>query len=297
MISSARVTSLLRLWTAAWPARPVGFAVAALLAASSALASPQVAGGTGAAAAAVSGQPDRVVTPSTPDATRAELTTLLEQALRRASDASLKAADRSRAESEVAAVRKRLEAGDMQPGDRILVTIITDSLRRADMAVRDGPSLDFGAIPSLDLGGVLRSELQPAIHQHLSKYFRSPEVRVQFLTRISILGAVQRPGSHAVPPFALVSDVITQVAGGPLPSANTDKIVVTRDGREIVDEKAYRRAARDGSTVEQLGLRSGDEIRVGERGRRNWYQVAMVTTVAVSVFTAALALIRSSYSE
>jgi protein involved in polysaccharide export with SLBB domain len=219
-----------------------------LLATSVALAAPQSGAEkrptTTSESAGVT-QRDREVKPDTPDATREELTLLLEQGLRRASDASLKPADRTRAQEEVASIRRRLEAGDFQPGDRFVVTVVADSVRRNEMIVREGPAIEFGALPPLQLAGILRAELQTAIHRHLSRYFRTPEVRVQLLTRISITGAVTRPGSYSVPPDALVSDVI-MAAGGLLPSAHPDKIVVTRGGREIVDAKGYQRAVRDG---------------------------------------------------
>jgi protein involved in polysaccharide export with SLBB domain len=241
-------------------------------------------------------QRDREVQPDTPDATRQELTQLLEQSLRRASDASLKSGDRTRAQEEATSIRRRLDAGDFQPGDRFVLTVIADSVRRNEMVVRDGPSIDFGALPPLEIGGVLRSELQDAIHRHLSRYFRTPEVRVELRTRLQITGPVVRPGTYTLPPDAPLSDVV-MTAGGTLSTARADKIVVTRAGRQIVDAKAYRRAVLDGTTIEDLGLRSGDEIRIAERSRRNWGQYATFSVVAISALTAVLALIRSSYSE
>jgi protein involved in polysaccharide export with SLBB domain len=300
MISLAAVISFLRVSLGSWSARAVVGVCATLLAASTAAAVPQSGGGSPAGRARSTGsetQPERVVKADTPDATRAELTLLLERTIQQASSASRRASERSRAESEAAEIRRRLEQGDFRPGDRFLITIIADSLRQVDVIVRDGPSIDFGAYPALPLVGILRAELQPAIYQHLAKYFRSPEVRVQFLTRISVIGAVQKPGAHAVPSFILVSDVITQAAGGPLPSANPDEIVVTRGGREVVDKKEFRRAVVEGYTIERLGLQSGDEIRVGTRARRNWRNAVMVGMFSVSIFSAVLALIRSSYSE
>ena len=306
MISSARLT-LFR----GGPARPsraraTAFACAALFAALVAApvaraAQPPTTGTPPTTPQTVqstsAGQTERVVKSDTPDATREELTHLLEQTLRRASDASLKAADRSRAEGEVTEIRRRLEVGDFQPGDRFLLTVVADTVGRSEVLVREGPSIDFGALPALPLTGILRSELESAVHRHLARFYRTPEVRVQFLTRLTVVGAVARPGTYSVPPFLLLTDVMTTQAGGPTPSANTDKIVVVRDGREVVDEKAFRRAVQEGQTVERLGLQSGDEIRVGERARRNWGQIAMYSMFGVSVFTAVLALIRSSYSE
>lgn len=266
-----------------------------VVATAGALAAQQTAGGATTTTSA--GQTEREVKPDTPSATREELGLLLEHSLKRAADPALKAGDRTQAQSEVTAIRARLERGDFQAGDRFFLTVIADSLRAREVIIRDGPAIDFGALPEMSLKGVLRSEVEGAIRQHLSRYFRSPEVRVQLLTRISVTGAVMRPGSYSVPPFVLLSDVLTQVAGGPLASANPDKIVVLRNRREFVSEKAYRSAVKEGLTLDRLGIQSGDEIRVGERARRNWVQVASISMLAVSAFTAALALIRASYSD
>jgi protein involved in polysaccharide export with SLBB domain len=219
-------------------------------------------------------------------------------AQRRAGDASLKPADRTRAQGDVATLRRRLEQGDFQPGDRFFMTVIADSVRRGEVTVREGPEIEFGALPPLSLAGVLRSELQSAIHRHLSRYFRSPEVRVQHMLRLTVSGAVGRPGSHAVAPDALIADVVTVVAGGFAPGAKMDRITVLRGNREIVSRKDYQRAVQSGRTVESLGLRAGDEIRVDMREqRRNWAQIATVGAFAISILISLLALIRSSYAD
>ena len=114
---------------------------------------------------------------------------------------------------------------------------------------------------------------------------------------MAVVGSVAKPGSYAVPADFLVSDVVMQ-AGGLIPTANPDKIVVMRAGRVVIDEKGYQKALKEGSTVTQLGLQPGDEIRVGERGgRKNWGQLVTVTVLSVSILTSLLALIRSSYSN
>lgn len=224
------------------------------------------------------------VTVETPNATRAELT------------AALDAADRAKRTGEAAAIRARLANGDFRPGDRFLVTLATDTMTHLEMVVRDGPSIEWPNLPVMPLGGVLRSELRTAIVQHLGKFVRNPEVTVVPLLRMSITGAVQRPGLYTVPPDAPVTELL-MAAGGPMPQARTDRVVVARGGREVLDRKAYQRAARDGRTLEQAGLRSGDEVRVPEKSTRNWAQIASYAFFGVSALTALLALIRSGYSD
>ena len=297
MTSTVRLTSPVRLLARVARAGLAAGVYTMLVALGTPLAAQQLGAQNSAPpAAAPAPQAEREVKADTPDATRAELTTLLEQVQVRASDASLRPGDRTQAQNDVAAIRRRLEFGDFQAGDRFHLTFVADSVRRAELIVREGADVEFGALPPLSLKGVLRSELQTAIVRHLSRFYRAPEVRVQLLTRLLISGSVTRPGSYAMPPDIPLSDAM-MAAGGPLPSANPDKIVVMRGGREIINETGFRRAVKDGQTIDQAGLQPGDEIRVPDRPRRNWTQFATFGLMGVSVFTAVLALVRSSYSD
>jgi hypothetical protein len=261
---------------------------------SRALAAQSTTGAAGTASATA--RSERTVTSETPDATRAELTLLLETEQKRAADAAAKPADRDKAKAEVEAIRRRLEAGDFRAGDRFIALVVADSVRRMEMVVREGPSVDLAPLPVLSLQGLLRSELQPAVLQHFARFYRNPEVRIDFLTRVTVTGAVAKPGVVAVPPDALVGDVL-MAAGGPLASANMDKVEILRNGRTILDRKKFQQATKDGVTLDRLGIRPGDEFKVAERGRRNWAQVATITMLSMTALTAILSLIRSSYSD
>ena len=246
--------------------------------------------------ATAAGAVERTVTVETLDATRPELTQLLDSALRRSENASAKPADRDKAKADVAAIRQRLDAGDFRAGDRFVALIVVDSVRRSEFTVREGPSIDLAPLPPLPLQGVLRSELQGALRTHLSRFYRNPEVRIDFLTRLSVTGAVAKPGVVSVPPDALVGDVL-MAAGGPLPTANMEKVEILRNGRTLVDKKKFTQAAKEGVTLDRLGIRPGDEIRVAERGRRNWGQFATISMLGLTAFTALLSIIRNSYSD
>ena len=248
------------------------------------------------AAVPATSQVERTVTVRTLDATRQELTTLLDRLVQRASDASVTAADRTRATHDAEEIRRRLANGDFRLGDRVVLTVIADSVRRQEMMVREGPALDFGALQQLELKGILRSELEAAVLRHLSRFYRTPEVRVQFLTRLSITGAVTKPGTYSIPPDVLIADVLSG-DGAPTAMAKVPEIAVYRDGREFINKKRFREAMSDGHTVERLGLEPGDEIRVPLRSQRNLAQTVTIGMFSVSILTALLALIRSSYSD
>jgi protein involved in polysaccharide export with SLBB domain len=251
----------------------------------------QAAGMSGAQAQPVRTNTD--VTSQTARATRAELTAALERFEREATRGSSR--DRTRAQSEAAAIRARLREGDFRPGDRIAMSVGGDSTGGRELQVREGNEVDLPyGIPPLTLTGVLRAELSDAVAAHLRKYVREPDVRVRPLQRVSVTGAVGRPGVHWVQPDMALGEVLMR-AGGPVGTARLDQVTVVRGNRTVIDRKTYARLVREGRTVEESQVLPGDEIRVSEKTQRNWSQIATYSFFAISALTAALALIRSSY--
>lgn len=289
--------------TSSWPlgrglrAAVAGAAVLSL----SLVAAPAYGAESGAAAAltvALQLQADAAtrtppeITSQSPRATRAQLTAAMEAAERAASRTSGR--ERERAQAEVTAIRTRLRDGDFRPGDRLSLSTGGDTTSR-DIPVREGTQIELPyGIPPLALSGLLRAELNDAVVAHLRKYVREPDVRVRLLQRVSVAGAVTRPGVYWVQPDMPLAEVVMR-AGGAGPGARTDRIVVARGGREVIDRKGYARLVREGRTLEESSVQPGDEIRVPERTQRNWAQIATYSFFAISALTAVLALIRSSY--
>ena len=233
------------------------------------------------------------VSAQSPRATRAQLTAALERAERATSQGSQ--SERERARADVATIRNRLTRGDFQPGDRIAITIGGDTTRR-DVTVREGTQIDLPyGIPSLSLQGVLRSELTGVVDVHLRKYVRDPDVRARALQRVSVTGAVGRPGVYWVASDVPVAELV-MLAGGTSGNSQLDRITVQRGGRQVIDRGTYARLVREGRTLEDAGVQPGDEVRVPlRREGRSTGQIVTYAFFAVSALTAVLALIRSSY--
>ena len=85
----------------------------------------------------------------------------------------------------------------------------------------------------------------------------------------------------------LVSDAI-MTAGGPTATADVERSVIRRSGKELLDQKAARAAIASGRTLDQLSVRAGDEIVVGRRRERNMattiQAAALLLGVAVSIY-------------
>ena len=188
-----------------------------------------------------------------------------------------------------ASLRQRLREGDFQVGDRIVVTILSDSLRRDTVTVRGGRIIELPGKVTIPLEGVLRSELQERVTEEVMKLIRAERVEAVALTRIGVLGEVMRPGYFSLAWDTPLTDAIMS-AGGPSPSADMERSAIKRDGKEFRSPKATREAISRGLTIEQFGLRAGDELFVGRRREFNPGPVVAVVGGIASIVTVYLAL-------
>ena len=231
-----------------------------------------------------------------PLATRAELAiqvASLEQKL--ASNA--RGADRERTQQELAGLRERLERGDFKVGDQMVVTTNRPEGVQVDTAsVRDSLVVSLGALPEVSLKGVLRSELTEKLQEHVSAYIKNATVRSNLLMRLLIIGAVGRPGPYLASPDRPLSDLL-MVAGGPTGDANLNEIEVTRGGKRVLSAKDSRAALKDGRTLAQADLRSGDEVRIPKKRKINWQAVIQVAALTTTLLFAFISFLRFYYDQ
>jgi protein involved in polysaccharide export with SLBB domain len=208
-----------------------------------------------------------------PMATRADLTALAARLERGNGD------ERSQA----AALRVRLRDGDFHAGDRLSL-VIEGNVTLADTAVSvvSGPKITLPDIGDIPLAGILRSELQDHMKTQLARFVRDARVRATPLVRVSVLGPVTRPGFYFMPADIPISDAVMR-AGGPAGNADLSRSVIRRGSDEIYDKRHTQTAINEGLTLDQLSLRSGDEIVVGSQSNRNWQSVASVVSVVTSL--------------
>jgi protein involved in polysaccharide export with SLBB domain len=185
-------------------------------------------------------------------------------------------------------LRSRLQRGDFQEGDRIVVSLLGSTTFNDTISVRAGKLLPLPRMGDVPLEGVLRSELGTRISSHLAKFLRDSSVRATPLVRIAVLGQVNRPGFYYTSADALLSDMLMK-AGGPAASADLGKMSIRRGGEVIWTERDTRTAMSDGLSIERLHLRAGDELYVGEQKRTNWTAIAQV---GISLLGIAFALTR-----
>lgn len=181
-------------------------------------------------------------------------------------------------------LRHRLEEGDFQPDDRLVLRVKGQQALTDTFTVKPGQILALPDMDPLSLHGVLRSELQDKVQAHLENYIRAPEVTAQALLRVGILGAVVRPGYYSVPASLALGD-LSNVASGLAPDADLGKTRILRDGKEFWPRDEVRRAMASGRSVDLLGMRGGDEFTVGRRGGGFGATLAVITGVATLATT------------
>jgi protein involved in polysaccharide export with SLBB domain len=173
---------------------------------------------------------------------------------------------RERARQESSLIRIRLDQGDFQVGDRVLLTVEGEPALSDTFTVADDRQLDLPAIGDVPLSGLLRAELEAFLAEYLGRYIREPRVRARSLVPITLLGGVERPGFYTVPSQLLLTDAL-MLAGGVIMEAQIQDIRVERGDERIWEGDALQEAITAGRTLDQLNIRAGDRVVVPIGGR------------------------------
>jgi protein involved in polysaccharide export with SLBB domain len=163
-------------------------------------------------------------------------------------------------------VKERLSRGDLQPGDRIALRVVGEQTLTDTFVVTPERTVELPNMPAVPVTGVLRSELEPYLTKQLARYIRNPDLKAVALVRVSMTGAIGRPGFYNLPADVLATDAI-MAAGGPGGAADVSRTVIRRGGVEILTEEEVAAAVETGESLDQLNVQSGDEIVVGNKGQ------------------------------
>ena len=232
-------------------------------------------------------------------ATRAELSQRLVMIEQQLAGSTLKGAARTAAQAEVAAIKTRLETGDFKVGDRFVVTMMSDTVRTDTASVREGFLVSLFGMPDLSaisVKGVLRSELDERLSSHVARYLRNATVRANVLTRVGIFGAVGSPGHYLASPDRPISELV-MLAGGPTADANLDQLEIKRSGKTILSAKESKKALREGKTLAELDVQSGDDVTISKKRKINWQLLIQLFFIISSLFFAFIQFIQWYYGR
>lgn len=210
---------------------------------------------------------------------------------RAALEAEARTAEAQHRTGEAFLLRNRLEHGDFQEGDRIVIQLLGSVPFNDTITVRTGKLLPLPRMGDLPLEGVLRSELNDHLSSFLARFLRDSSARAIPLVRLAVLGQVREPGFYYTPADVLLSDVLME-AGGPAGNADLNKMIIRRSGETIWGAADTRTAVTDGLSLDRLHLRAGDEIYVPQESHFNWGTVLQAAAIATSVLVTVVTLSR-----
>ncbi len=229
-------------------------------------------------------------------ATRTEIAALRVQLEQQLAAGALKGDRQARARSDLAKLQERLTNGDFQVGDRFLLTLRTDVERTDSVAVRDSLMVSVTGLPDVSLAGVLRSELNERLSTHVATFLRNSTVRTSLLTRVSVQGAVARNGYFYAPLDRPVTDLLT--LAGTAANAKLGEFELYRGSVRLLSGKDSKQAIKEGKTLEQLDVQSGDEVRIAaKRARPSFQQIFQMLFVFSSLFFAVLQFLQWYYNR
>lgn len=133
------------------------------------------------------------------------------------------------------------------PGDRFTITLWGQDVVSLSPVVTPEGELVLPGIATIDVAGRTLDEVKRAVRSSLSEVYRSVQITVSLVelrqTKVSVLGAVSRPGAYVGTALDLASELIAK-AGGLRAGASERNITITRrDGTtERVDLVRYRNA-------------------------------------------------------
>jgi protein involved in polysaccharide export with SLBB domain len=225
-----------------------------------------------------------------PQVSRTELEQLLKQLEETAESSSSSEEFKKQARLQADAVSRRLREGDFQVGDQIQLTIQGEEDIPV-LTVAPGRVLVIPNLGELSLAGVLRSELLAKLHSHISRFIRDPVLRTQSLIRLAVTGAIGKPGFHLIAVETPLPEAIMS-AGGPAAGAKLENLRIERGGVRIWEGARLQRAIAEGQTLDQMSLRSGDEIMLPGATESGAGRLMRILTIASGVAVGIIAVLR-----
>jgi polysaccharide export outer membrane protein len=167
----------------------------------------------------------------------------------------------------------------LRPGDVLRLRIWREPDLSGEFPVDHQGMAVLPKLGQLDVASIPADSLQPRLTRAYAEYLNNPSIEVVSLRRISVLGAVQKPGVYPVDPTMSVADVVA-LAGGAAPEGKRDQVELRRDGK-LVSARLQQV-----SRIADSPIRSGDQLYVPQR---SW--LSRNTAVAAGLLGTAASLI------
>jgi polysaccharide export outer membrane protein len=167
-------------------------------------------------------------------------------------------------------------ADGLRPGDAVRVAVWREPDLSGEFQLDQRGYATFPKLGPLLVAALHPDSISPRLLAEYAKYLVNPSVEVVPLRRVSVLGAVAKPGLYPVDPTMTLADAVA-LAGGAAPDGKRD-VVELRRGDEVVVARFE-----PGTPVSRTHLRSGDQLWVPQKGwlsRNPWIFTSVLAAAA-----------------
>lgn len=175
--------------------------------------------------------------------------------------------------------------GVLRPGDAVKIAVFRDPELTGEYLIDSRGQLQIPGLGVIQAAGLDPDQLKTSIRQTLIQLgTTNPQIAVQPLVRVSVLGEVRAPALYPVDPGISLIQLLT-IAGGPTPQANLRRTRVVREGRVF---EVDLESALTGSAAGRIVLYSNDVVVVPKKSgftRETLQFVLSLTTTALSIAT------------
>ena len=164
------------------------------------------------------------------------------------------------------------------PGDVIRLSIWREPDLTGEFLVQVDGTAVLPKVGPVHVTGYTPSVLKTHLIEEYSRTLRNPSITVIVLRRILISGEVVREGVYPVDPTMSLVEALA-LAGGPTPTAKSDRVILIRRDSEIEIDMD------DPPAVRSLGLQSGDQLLVPSASAwvQNWKLLVGMVSSTVSL--------------
>ena len=149
-----------------------------------------------------------------------------------------------------------------------------------DYAVNSQGYTTLPLIGEIKTIGLNQQTLAARLKEKYSPFIKDPFIMVTPLIRVTLQGAVNRPGAYLIPPTSSLWELVG-MANGPSGNANLEKMQSERGGRIV--NKNLLRSFEKGYSLQEIGVLSGDQILVPARRSFGYRDALSLATFGMSV--------------
>jgi protein involved in polysaccharide export with SLBB domain len=175
--------------------------------------------------------------------------------------------------------------GVLRAGDVLKIVVFREKELTGEYLIDSRGDLQIPGLGVIQAAGLDPTQVKDSLKAALvQRGIVSPDIAVQPLIRVSVLGEIRSPALYPVDPGISLIQLVT-IAGGPTPNANLRRTRVVREGRVF---EVDLQSALGGSASGRVVLYSNDVVVIPKRTgftRENFSFILGLATTALSIAT------------